>query len=247
MWTENVLVRLCQLSDQSSGTGEYITPTEALNTYRYWARFWEATAKHGGSDVPNAARYRRLAWKAYYDTLSTILRHDLEYESEPTSATSEKSPLHTQSSLRLRQRAELKRVETVYESLLIKETQFPKASQTNFEIEAWVDSVMDNWRLLCGPTWSDGDLGEGGKEGIARSVLDVRGQLNWTVCYNSSDTFIDTLPGSYQDLPLYADSTLSLHCPCIARRVRAGLQGVRLVCRNHHSRQRPRREVGRSR
>jgi len=178
MWTENVLIRLCQLSDQSTGTGEYVTSTEALNNYRYWAKFWEATAKHGASNVPNAARYRRLAWKAYYDTLSTILRHELPYEPEPTPSTSEKPALHTHSSLRLRQRAELKRVETVYEGLLIKETQFPKASQTNFEIAAWVESVMDNWRLLCGPTWSDTDLGEGGKEGIARSVLDVRNHTN---------------------------------------------------------------------
>lgn len=75
--------------------------------------------------------------------------------------------------MRLRQRAELKRVETSYENLLIKETQFPRASESNREIEAWVDSAMDNWRLLCGPTWSDDDLGEGGKEGVARSVLDI--------------------------------------------------------------------------
>lgn len=173
MWTENVLVQLCRLSDQSTGTGEYVPATEALNNYRYWAKFWEATAKHGGSEVPNAARYRRLAWKAYYDTLSTMLRHNLPYESEAAPTTSEKASLHTESNVRLRQRAELKRVETVYEGLLIKETQFPKASQANFEIEAWVDSVVDNWRLLCGPTWSDTDLGEGGKEGIARSVLDI--------------------------------------------------------------------------
>jgi hypothetical protein len=114
-----------------------------------------------------------MAWKAYYDTLSHILRHNLPYEPEAAPSTAEKPPLHTQSSLRLRQRAELKRVETIYEGLLIKETLFPKASETNHEMEWWVDSVMDNWRLLCGPIWSDSDLGEGGKEGIARSVLDV--------------------------------------------------------------------------
>jgi hypothetical protein len=173
MWTENLLVRLCQLSDQSSGFGENITPTEALATYRSWARYSDATSKSGGSELSTAADHRRRAWKAYYDTLSRILRHGLPYEPESLPATSEKPPLHTQTSSRLRQRAELKRVETVYEGLLIKETQFPKASEINHEMEAWVDSVMDNWRLLCGPTWTDSDLGEGGKEGIARSVLDV--------------------------------------------------------------------------
>jgi hypothetical protein len=173
MWTENLLVRLCQLSDQSTSTGGHISPTEALRTYRYWAKFGDATVKSGGSDVSTAAQHRRLAWKAYYDTLSTILRHGLAYEPESPPLATEKTPLHSQASLRLRQRAELKRVETVYEGLLIKETQFPKASEINHEVEAWVDSVMDNWRLLCGPTWTDSDLGEGGKEGIARSVLDV--------------------------------------------------------------------------
>lgn len=173
VWTENLLVRLCQLSDQSTDTGRHVSSVDALRSYRYWAKYSDATAKSGGSDASSAARHRRLAWKAYYDTLSHILRHSLPYEPEQSSSTSEKPPLHTQASLRLRQRAELKRVETVYEALLIKETQFPKASQTNHEIEAWVDSVMDNWRLLCGPTWSDTDLGEGGKEGVARSVLDV--------------------------------------------------------------------------
>lgn len=183
MWTENVVVRLCQLSDQSTGAGEHITSTQALHNYRFWAKFWEATATSGGSDAPNAARHRRLAWKAYYDTLSTVLRHDRPYEAEAMTATSEKPPLYTQSTLRLRQRAELKRVETVYEGLLIKETLFPKASQTNYEIGAWVDSVMDNWRLLCGPTWTDSDLGEGGKEGIGRSVLDVGHPANGeTIC-----------------------------------------------------------------
>ncbi|CBY00722.1 similar to filamentation protein (Rhf1) [Plenodomus lingam JN3] len=173
MWSENALVRLCQLSDQSSGAGTHVDPSEALRTYRQWAKHWDATAKSGGSDEAHQARHRRLAWKSYYDTLSTILRNDLPYEPDSTPETQEKSSLYSQSSMRLRQRAELKRVETIYENLLIKETHFPKASETNHEIETWVDSVMDNWRLLCGPTWDDNDLGEGGKEGIGRSVLDI--------------------------------------------------------------------------
>ncbi|KAI8941063.1 hypothetical protein NX059_002303 [Plenodomus lindquistii] len=173
MWSEHALVRLCHLSDQSSSTGTYVDPPEALRTYRHWARHWDATAKSGASEGLSSAHNRRSAWKSYYDTLSTILRHDLPYEPDSTPTTQEKSALYSQSSIRLRQRAELKRVETIYENLLIKETQFPKASETNHEIETWVDSVMDNWRLLCGPTWDDSDLGEGGKEGIGRSVLDI--------------------------------------------------------------------------
>ncbi|KAF1915662.1 hypothetical protein BDU57DRAFT_279500 [Ampelomyces quisqualis] len=168
-WTEKLVVRLSQLSDQSTPAGRHVDSIAALRTYRYWAQHCEAAPKSGGSDAPRAARQRRTAWKAYHDTLSHILRHSLAYEPD----TPETPPLHTQPSLRLRQRAELKRVETVYEALLVAETPFPRASETNHEVEAWVASVMHNWRLLCGPTWRDADLGEGGKEGVARSVLDI--------------------------------------------------------------------------
>ncbi|KAF2736928.1 filamentation protein-like protein [Polyplosphaeria fusca] len=174
MWTEHLLVRLCQLSDQSSEGGEYVEPLDALQTYRFWARYWETTAKHTSGEGPNTARYRRRAWKCYYDTLSIILRHRLPYTPESTSSTnaSEKPRQHN-ANQNLQQRAELKRVEAVYEGILLKETSFPKASESNNEIETWADAVMDNWRHLCGPSWSDEDLGEGGKEGVGRGVLDI--------------------------------------------------------------------------
>jgi tetratricopeptide (TPR) repeat protein len=173
MWSEHLLVRLCQLSDQSERTDSHPSSTEAIQTFRYWAKFWDAT-KGSGSDAVNSATYRRLAWKAYYDTLSNILQNDLPYEAEPVPSTTEKSALETENDTRVRQRAELKRVETIYENLLIKETRFPKASDSNREIGVWIDSVIGNWRILCGPTWSSQDIGDGGKEGVGRSVLDVR-------------------------------------------------------------------------
>jgi hypothetical protein len=173
MWSEHVLVRLCQLSDQKERTDGHSSSTGALQIFRYWAKFWDAT-KGSGSDAANSATYRRLAWKAYYDTLSNILQNDLQYEAEPTPAITEKPAISTQNDTRARQRAELKRVETIYENLLIKETHFPKASESNREIGVWVDSAIDNWRVFCGPTWTNNDIGEGGKEGVGRSVLDVR-------------------------------------------------------------------------
>ncbi|KAF1957572.1 filamentation protein-like protein [Byssothecium circinans] len=173
MWTEYLLVRLCQLSDRSSDTGEYIEPAEALRTFRFWAKYWESTEKMHASEGPNAAKYRRLAWKAYYDTLSQTLRHDLPYEPEQVATDSGNEKPPTSSQLRLQQRGELKKVETIYERLLLEETHFPKASETNHEIETWADAVMDNWRHLCGPTWSNADLGAGGKEAVARGVLDI--------------------------------------------------------------------------
>ncbi|KAF2654221.1 hypothetical protein K491DRAFT_483969 [Lophiostoma macrostomum CBS 122681] len=173
MWTERLLVRLCQLVNQSAETGQYADAEEALRIYRFWAKFWEITGN--GTSAEGMSRPRRSAWKAYYDTLSAILRYNMPYSSEPRSldnnTTSSQARQH--SIIKLHQRAELKRVETVYESLLLKETHFPKASENNREIEAWTDAVMQNWRQLCGPTWSDEDLGEGGKEAVGRGVLDI--------------------------------------------------------------------------
>jgi tetratricopeptide (TPR) repeat protein len=174
MWTEHLLVRLCHLFDQSLDANDYKNTTDALQAYRFWAKYWEGTAKTGGTEGANAARYRRLAWKAYYDSLSIILRHDLPYETDAHTAdpaVSEKQ--FGASNTKLQQRAELKKVEAIYESLLLKETHFPKASENNTEIEQWVDAVIENWRFVCGPRWSEADLGEGGKEAVGRGVLDV--------------------------------------------------------------------------
>lgn len=168
-----LLGRLCQLSDQSEGSGSLVGTSDALQTFRAWAKFSEGAGRTAGTDAVDSARSRRLAWKSYYDTLSTIIRLELPYDAGSAQAISEKPMTQSQNSSRLQQRAELKHVETIYESLLIKETHFPKASESNREIEVWVDSVIENWRLLCGASWTDGDLGEGGKEGVGRSVIDV--------------------------------------------------------------------------
>lgn len=165
-WTERLLVRLCQLVDQTSETGAFVDPPEALQAFRLWAKFCTSTGATGGAE--SMAQHRRSAWKAYYATLSAILRHHLPYN--PSSEVADKA---SKLGMKLQQRAELKRVETVYENLLLKEVQFPKASDGNQEIEEWTDAVVDNWRLLCGPSWSDSDLGEGGKEAVGRGVLDV--------------------------------------------------------------------------
>lgn len=178
MWTESLLGRLCQLSDQSEGSN-LIGPSDALQTFRAFDKFSEGSGRSTGSVTADHAKSRRLAWKSYYDTLSIIIHRDLPYEAESVQATTEKSGAQDRTALRLQQRAELKRVETIYENLLIKETHFPKASENNREIEVWVESVISNWRVLCGASWTDSDLGEGGKEGIGRSVIDVSIRANY--------------------------------------------------------------------
>ena len=68
---------------------------------------------------------------------------------------------------------ELKKVEATYESILLKESKFPRADQANSHIESWVDQVMANWSVMCGDTWQNEDLGEGGKASLGRGVLEV--------------------------------------------------------------------------
>ncbi|OCK78023.1 filamentation protein-like protein [Lepidopterella palustris CBS 459.81] len=177
LWVEQLLGRLCLLSDQSSSSGRVVQADRALRTFRMWSRFWDSSM--AGSDSSGTGSSRTLVWKAYYDTLSTIVQRGLRYSPASTTLqpqlldTSEKLPVDEQLSSRLQQRAELKRVEAVYESLLLKETEFPKASETNKNIEVWVEAVMDNWRVLCGPSWHDEELGEGGKGAVGRGVLDI--------------------------------------------------------------------------
>ncbi|KAF2750065.1 filamentation protein-like protein [Sporormia fimetaria CBS 119925] len=170
-WTERLLVRLCQLVDLCAETGNSVEAPEALLAYRLWAKFWDLT--NGGSGANNMGPPRRSAWKAYYCTLSAILLHDLPYVSDATLLRTDAVHASGRANVKFQQRAELKRVETIYEGLLLKETHFPKASDSNRDIENWADAVIANWRVLCGPAWTDEDLGEGGKEAVGRGVLDI--------------------------------------------------------------------------
>lgn len=216
LWTEHLMVRLCHLSNQTSDTREFTHLSEALQVFRFWAMYWDSTVKFHGTEGANVARHRRLAWRAYYNTLSDILVRDLPYQPDSalSNGSNEKPSNHSKS--RILQRAELKKVETIYENLLLKEIEFPKASETNHEIVAWVDSVMDNWRFLCGTTWSDADMGAGGKQAVGRGVLDVR-YSQYSFC-TLSDAFLKLYPDSIQsgneDLPLDPGPPISVYRPC---------------------------------
>ena len=142
--------------------------------FRAWANFWEGRPSQGITEIDGpkvgSGLLRRHIWKAYYDILSTILQRGLPYE--PATTTMTEKPAQT-ATTRMLQRAELKRVEATYEGLMLQEIRFPKADELNEEVEDWVDQVMRNWRVLCGPTWHDEELGEGGQEAAGRNVLDV--------------------------------------------------------------------------
>ncbi len=124
----------------------------------------------------------RKVWRVYYVTLSRIVKEDLVHQQSllrrDHESSEHKGLLKDEDffASRVRQRGELQQVEMKYESLLLKETQFPKANETNEEVESWVGLVMDNWRTLCGANWTDEELGPGGKVGVGRSTLAVSHQ-----------------------------------------------------------------------
>lgn len=178
LWTERLLTRLCLLWSGPSASRDPTSMDDGLRIFRVWDRLWEGRAT--AADTEQGSRTaRRLVWRAYYDLLSSVVQRDLsttssvEASEKRALATLEPSQYGNTPASRLQLRAELNRVEVTYESLLLQETHFPKASERNEEIESWVEAVISNWRVLCGPGWRDEELGEGGKEAVARGVLDV--------------------------------------------------------------------------
>lgn len=121
----------------------------------------------------------RQVWRAYYTTLTKAIHEGLVYHPAPIERDPEVSEhrglLEDDEffTSKVQQRKDLKLVETNYESLLMRETRFPKAEESNVEVRDFVENVMSNWRALCGPSWTDRELEEGGATSISRRTLDV--------------------------------------------------------------------------
>ncbi|KAL9130552.1 MAG: hypothetical protein Q9175_006997, partial [Cornicularia normoerica] len=166
-WTESLLTRHCMLSsrhvsaNQVSPSISAVPPSRVLAPFRAYSRYWDSKGASNRGTLFRAgdrhSSYMRT-WGYYYDTLSVLLQRE--------------TTRHVFDS-RLQQGVELKKVEAIYESILLKETTFPRADQANSQIESWVDQVMANWRIMCGHTWQDEDLGQGGKASLGRGVLDI--------------------------------------------------------------------------
>ncbi len=169
-WTEMLLAQFCMLSSRM--VKSKLSPAlenQTLSAFRAWAGFWERSqpsSPPGGyaaySEIP-----RRQIWKEYYITLSKILQQGVPF---PTTSI---ATAYSDSSSTSQQQAELQLVESTYEDLLLKEVQFPRADQTNDEIEEWADLVVQNWRALCDSNWVEGDQDENRREALSRRVLHI--------------------------------------------------------------------------
>jgi hypothetical protein len=169
IWAELLLTNFCVLSSSLlSEKSSNLSETETLSAFRAWAKFWEGNSPQGSTHHGHTAEVtRRQVWFAYFRILSDILQHDLPY---PQTALTTAYP---DTSTRLQLKTELQRVEATYEGLLLEEVSFPKAEEASEEVERWVEIVMRNWRVLCGSTWREQELGEGGREAVSQSALDI--------------------------------------------------------------------------
>ncbi|KAJ5602683.1 hypothetical protein N7537_005639 [Penicillium hordei] len=137
----------------------------ALQLLRLWAA--HPAVKQGGSATkPSDADSFSLAprasvWAAYYRFLTAVLQDGLTYTGLND------GPDRPQLC------SELRRIETIYERNLLSEVMFPTASSQNSQVEEWVEQVIRNWQVLCGPEWQDSDVGEGGQNAVGRGVLEI--------------------------------------------------------------------------
>ena len=178
-WTERLLGKACMSMRRGVSDADTASLSESLQCFDAWADFWQRAPSSNG---PSATSFsyldipRRQVWRAYYELLSKILQDNLMYNASSTSPsdllTTPNDDMSEQYvSARRRQRAELRRVEATYESLLLEETQFPTASQTNTEVEEWTQQVISNWTTFR--SWPDSELEKGGQATVSRDVLDI--------------------------------------------------------------------------
>lgn len=179
-WNERLLARACMHFNANTAKPSIGTLTDALRAFTAWNDFWQRSppTSAGSGDSPSRIDTpRRQVWRAYYDLLSMILQRGFTYYISSNARIHigklDTVPDEFRKPAKQGQRADLKRVESTYESLLIQETKFPKASQTNLEVDEWVAQSMRNWRIICGFGWTDAELGQGGKAGVSRSMLDI--------------------------------------------------------------------------
>lgn len=178
-WTERVLARACMSVVSKADYHAISWYSDALCCFQAWSDFWQRVSSPDSPDTSHLEIPRRTIWRMYYELLSRILDQGLIYAPAHTTASnllmlpSEDLSDVQLSTARLRQRKALRQVESTYESLLLNETQFPKASQANTEVEEWVERVIGNWKIFCGSQWTAAELGDGGQAAVSRSVLDI--------------------------------------------------------------------------
>lgn len=209
-WTETLLCKgAIMASEEARNTSPYSDPRHveiALRLFRLWAAL---PAVKQGLTAPTPSHLdastslsRTSIWKAYYGFLTTVLQHELAYVAPND------GPDRPQLA------SELRRIEAICENNLLREVKFPTASSNNSEVEEWVEQVISNWEVLCGPHWQDQDLGEGGQNTVGRNVLDVSATqvIHLRSYADKPPQLLDTVSCSNKNLSFPPDFTASVSC-----------------------------------
>lgn len=168
-WAQQLLAQVA-LSTSTSRPDAIVFDNSSsfrLQAFRHWAIL---AAKTGPvkSNTALASTYGNTAghtsdltmWRTYFKFVSAILHRQPEASVYVAIGPRDLA-------------VELRRVETSYESELLRHKQFPKADESNAPIEAWVEEAISNWKVLCGTGWTESDLGEGGRNSVSRNVLEI--------------------------------------------------------------------------
>lgn len=141
------------------GTSAGIRADGRLHALQLWSRLTSRTQEVSPATYGNtsAGHSRAAVWELYYIITSQALEHSASSDGP----------------IRAKLASELRVIESAYETSLLKNRKFPKASDTNTVVEDWVERVIKNWQVLCGPSWKESDLGQGGRNGATRNVLDI--------------------------------------------------------------------------
>ena len=123
-------------------------------------------------ETPSSSSPRRQVWRVYYETITRLVAEGSVFTA---SSIVNRNFLGTVERLNFsnQQYAELQRVQIQYEKLLLQDAKFPKAGQSNLEVLSWIDLVMSNWRVVCGPNWTEDEIGSDSKVALGRKTLDV--------------------------------------------------------------------------
>ncbi|KAK3990658.1 hypothetical protein QBC44DRAFT_325082 [Cladorrhinum sp. PSN332] len=172
-WAELFLTEYCMLASTATKQGEKsLQQEDCLSGFRTWAKYWAGSKNTAAQAVVGGYGFRgsvprRQVWSEYYQALSEILQRDLPYP------TGNAAVANGETSARAQLRAELKKVEIIYQGLLYSETKFPKADEQRAEVERFVDTAMRNWAILNGRGWKEYDLGTGGRDALSRGTLEM--------------------------------------------------------------------------
>ncbi|PHH62562.1 hypothetical protein CDD81_6877 [Ophiocordyceps australis] len=168
-WSELFLTEYCQLSSAAMNNNDVpLQQASTLAPFRSWAKYWEVMqAPFAGGFGFKGLVPRRQIWSDYYSALSRILESDVSYDAASGDA---KSGVV---SSRAQLATELKHAEKALRTLLLSETTFPRADEQRLDVEALVKQVVKNWSIMCGRGWRQEDLGQGGRVGMSRGVLDI--------------------------------------------------------------------------